>query len=100
MILKDKSYRAIAEVSQLLVSEKKRFAIAEPVAARRGPFERAHEVKQRAFARPRWADNRQGFAGLEREVDVAQDDEFAAARRVILAQVLQDQAHGFLIIKN
>src|ERR1700722_12392899 len=94
VILEDEADRAIAELRQRRVGQAERLLLAGLVSAGGRPFEGAKQVEQRALAGAGRAEDGERFAGLQRQVDVAQDDEVATARGITLAQVLQDQAHA------
>ena len=100
MVLKDEPNRAIAKARQLRVRQAERLLLAELVGSGGRPFKRAEQVQQRALARPGRPEDGESFAGLQGEVDVAQDDQFAAAGGIGFAQVLQGQAHDLAIVSE
>src|SRR5207253_4186006 len=94
MFLENETDVPVAKKGKRGIREAKWLLIAEPVGAGRWPIERAEQVQERAFAGAGRAEDGDGLAGSEIEVDAAQDFEDAATGREILAEVFDVQGHS------
>ena len=88
MILKDEPHFLVPERGQILVGERERIPPIERHGAGRRRLQGAEDIQQRAFARARWPDDRNGLALIERQRNAGQNRQRTARRRLGLGNIL------------
>ena len=87
MVLEDKANVLGAEVSEGAGIERERVGAVEGNFAGGGRVECAQDVEQSGFARTAGAEDGQGIAGIQSEIDAAQDDQWFIGSGILLVQV-------------